>query len=89
MCRKAGLNRRQMGAVGKALNGNDVCTLYLARQREAREFRHTVDHDGATAARPEITASFDTQRPDLIAKDIKKHGIAWCKDFHGLAVHRG
>ena len=84
---KTGLNWSEVSSIGETLDRDDVSALHLTRQSEAGQFWHTVDHDGATAARAQVTPAFDAKRADLVSQDIQQHGIARCKNFKRAAVH--
>ena len=85
--RKAGLNGRQMSTVGKALDRDDVSTLNLAGQGEARQFWNTVDHDRAAPTGSKVASTLDTECADLISKHIQQDGVAWRQHLEWAPVH--
>ena len=87
MGRKARLNRGEMSAVRQALYRDDVRPLHLTGEGEAREFRYTVDHDGATTACTQITTPLYSEGSNPVSKDIKEDGIARSEHLKRLSVH--
>ena len=85
--RKAGLNGCQMSTVGKALDRDDVGTLNLAGQSEARQFWNTVDHDRAAPTGAKVASTLDAERADLVSKHVQQDSVAWRQHLKWAPVH--
>lgn len=87
VCRKARLDGCEVSTIRKALDRDDVRTLNLTGEGEARQFGNAVDHDGATSAGSEVAASFHAQGSDFVPKHIEQDSVAGRQNLMRLAVH--
>jgi len=81
------LQRRQLAALGEALDRAHVLADRVDREAEATQDRHAVDLHGAGAALAELAAVLGAGQVHLLTEHLQQGLVRRKRHFVRLAVH--